>query len=215
MINDRKKMVAQAVEAARLLRQAMPDSDDTPLNWNEPLELLLGTILAAQSRDDRVNKVIPVLMAQWPDAAAISTAPVEDVEEIIRSTGFFRSKAKMIRECCAMLVEKHGGKVPSGMAELTALSGVGRKTANVVRSNCFGLPAIVVDTHFKRVSARIGLTDSKDPEQIEQEVGALLPESEWSAFSHRVTWFGRQTCVAAKPACEKCPLNEICPSVRK
>lgn len=212
MITDPVTRAAQAVEAARLLELAMPGSVDTPLNWNSPLELLLGTILAAQSRDDRVNQVIPVLMERWPDAAAIATAPLEQVEQVIRSTGFFRAKAKMIRECCDAIVKRHDGQVPVSIKDLTALSGVGRKTANVVRSNCFGLPAIVVDTHFKRVAFRLGLTDSRDPDTIEREVGALLPESAWSDFSHRVTWFGRQTCVAKKPACASCPLKEICPS---
>jgi endonuclease-3 len=203
----------RAVEAARILAAVMPGKVDCPLQWRTPLELLIGTILAAQSRDERVNQVVPVLMSRWPDASAIAAAPTPELEEVIKSTGFFRAKAKMVQSCCRTLAERHGGVVPSGMDELTALSGVGRKTANVVRANCFGLPAIIVDTHFKRVAARLGLTSSTDPDRIEEEVGALLPESEWSDFSTRVTWFGRQTCLAAKPACAACPLNGICPSV--
>jgi len=212
MIPDAVARSKQAALAAEILAGAMPGKVDIPLQFGSPLELLVATILAAQSRDERVNKVIPVLFGRWPDAAAIAAAPRDEIEEVIKTTGFFRAKAKMVQECCAALVERHGGVVPNDMALLTALSGVGRKTANVVRANCFGLPAIIVDTHFKRVAARLGLTDSTDPERIEPEVGALLPESEWSAFSTRVTWFGRQTCTAAKPACAGCPLRRICPS---
>ncbi len=212
MIGDAMKRAEQAAVAAGLLASAMPGDVKIPLQFRSPLELLVATILAAQSRDDRVNKVIPVLFGRWPDAAAIAGASRDELEEVIKTTGFYRSKAKMIQECCGALVKRHAGEVPVEMDHLTALSGVGRKTANVVRSSCFGLPAIVVDTHFKRVAARLGLTDSVDPDRIEVEVGALLPESEWSGFSTRVTWFGRQTCTAAKPACATCPLNTICPS---
>lgn len=212
MIANPAKRAEQAVQAATILVAAMPGDVKIPLEFASPLQLLVATILAAQSRDDRVNKVIPVLFAKWPDAAAIAAAPRDQVEEVIKTTGFYKSKAKMVQECCSALVKRHVGNVPVEMADLTALSGVGRKTANVVRSSCFGLPAIVVDTHFKRVSARLGLTDSTDPDRIETEVGELLPESLWSGFSTRVTWFGRQTCTAAKPACAGCPLKAICPS---
>jgi len=212
MIADDLKRADQAATAAELLAAAMPGDVKIPLEFSSPLELLVATILAAQSRDDRVNRVIPVLFGRWPDAAAIAGAPREELEDVIKTTGFYHSKAKMVQECCAAVVKRHAGEVPVEMDQLTALAGVGRKTANVVRSSCFGLPAIVVDTHFKRVAARLGLTDSVDPDRIEVEVGALLPESEWSGFSTRVTWFGRQTCTAAKPACPACPLKAICPS---
>ncbi len=213
MIADPGARSAQALRAAALLASAMPDATRIPLEFRSPLELLVATILAAQSRDERVNKVVPVLFGRWPDAAAIAAAPRDELEDVIKTTGFYRSKAKMVQECCAALVRCHGGRVPVAMDELTALSGVGRKTANVVRSSAFGLPAIVVDTHFKRVASRLGLTASDDPDTIEAEVGALLPETGWSEFSTRVTWFGRQTCTAAKPACCGCPLREICPSI--
>jgi len=191
-----------------------PDATRSPLHWRTPLELLVATILAAQSRDDTVNQVMPPLMARFPDARALADAPIEELEALVKQTGFFRNKARAVQNCCRQLVERHGGEVPSRMADLTALAGVGRKTANVVLTNCFGIPGIVVDTHVLRVSGRLGLTASADPEVVEKDVGALLPESEWAAFCHRVTWFGRETCVARKPRCAGCRLAPMCPFVR-
>ncbi|HQP95915.1 MAG TPA: endonuclease III [Myxococcota bacterium] len=212
MMDEKQVRAGRAVQAAALLAAEMPGRMAIPLEFRNELELLVGTILAAQSRDERVNKVIPVLFGRWPDAAAIAAAPREELQDVIKTTGFYNTKSKMIQECCRALVERHGGRVPVEMEALTALAGVGRKTANVVRSSCFGLPAIVVDTHMKRVVTRLGLTEMTDPDRIEQDVGELLPETEWSDFSTRVTWFGRRTCTAARPACGGCPLKGICPS---
>jgi endonuclease-3 len=201
----------RAGRIAATLAGWMPDSTGTPLHWRSPLELLVGTILAAQARDDTVNQVVPVLLARFPDAASIAAAPVEEVEAIVKTTGFFRAKARSVQGCCAMLVERHGGEVPATMEALTALPGVGRKTANVVLGNCFGVPGLVVDTHVLRVSKRWELTAEEDAERVEADLCALLPREEWTPFSHRVTWFGRSFCTARNPRCPECRLLDLCP----
>lgn len=203
----------RSAEIVAVLAAWYPDATRSPLRWSTPLELLVATILAAQSRDDTVNLVMPGLLARFPDAAALASAPIDELEALVRQTGFFRNKARLVQGCCRQLVERHGGEVPPRMADLTALPGVGRKTANVVLTNCFGIPGIVVDTHVLRVSGRLGLTASSDPEVVEADVGALLPESEWAAFCHRVTWFGREVCLARKPRCAACRLRPLCPWV--
>jgi endonuclease-3 len=182
----------------------------TALKYKNPLEMLIATILSAQCTDVRVNEVTRVLFKKLKTADDYATVPVEDLEAMIRPTGFFRNKAKSIQGCCAALVQKHGGKVPDTLEALVKLPGVGRKTANVVLGSAYGVPGIVVDTHVKRLSRRIGLTDEKDPVKIEFDLMPLIPKKEWINFSHRLIWHGRQICHARKPKCPQCPLVKLC-----
>jgi endonuclease-3 len=193
------------------LEKAYPDAR-VPLNYSSPYELLVGTILAAQCTDRKVNEVTPGLFARYPSPAALAAARPSDVERIVRPTGFYRNKARALVESAADVVAKHGGEVPATMDELTALRGVGRKTAGVVLGYAFGRPAIVVDTHFIRLSRRMGLTVEFEPERIERDVAALLPKSGWTAFSLLMTWHGRATCTARKPACDRCAAAALCPA---
>ena len=183
------------------------------LDYQNPLQLLIATILSAQCTDVRVNMVTPALFQRFPDAAAFANADQQELERMIQSTGFFRNKAKSIIACCEELVEKHGGQVPGTMDELTAMHGIGRKTANVVLGNAFGVPGITVDTHVLRLSLRLGMTSHTDPEKVERDLMALLPAKEWTMFSHRMIYHGRQVCFARKPNCEGCGLNKICPRI--
>lgn len=210
-MESQEQRIERAREIATKLAEWFPDATRSPLRWTSPLDLLIATILAAQSRDDTVNLVMPDLLARFPDARALAEAPIEELEHLVRRTGFYRNKARAVQTCCRQLVARHAGTVPARMDQLTALAGVGRKTANVVLTNCFGIPGIVVDTHVLRVSARLGLTDSSDPVAVEVDIGALLPEPDWGAFCHRVTWFGRQICLARKPRCPECRLAARCP----
>ena len=182
------------------------------LDFRSPLELLISTILAAQCTDERVNKVTPELFKKYPNVEALAGATQEEIEEAIRSTGFYHNKAKSIRTCCQQLIEKHGGQVPKTMEELTALQGVGRKTANVILGNAYGIPGVVVDTHVTRLSQRMGFTKNTDPVKIEQDLMKLIPREDWTDFSHRMVFHGRAICIARKPKCAECPLNKICPS---
>lgn len=185
------------------------------LTHSSPFELVVATVLSAQCTDARVNQVTPGLFAAYPDAAALAAAEPEQLEEIIRSTGFFRSKARSLLGLGAAIEEKHGGRVPDTMDELTALSGVGRKTANVVLGVAFGIAeGVVVDTHVKRIAKRLGLTRHTDPVKIERDLLGLVPESERVIFTHRIIDHGRAVCVARKPRCEICALASICPSAR-
>ena len=177
-----------------------------------PLQLLIATILSAQCTDARVNMVTPALFARYADAKAFAEADVADVEKLIQSTGFFRNKAKNIVECCKLLVERHGGEVPRTQDELVQLPGVGRKTANVVLGNCFDTPGITVDTHVGRLSRRLGLTVQDDPVKVEFELMEMLPPKEWTIFSHRMIFHGRQICDARKPRCGECSMRKFCPS---
>jgi endonuclease-3 len=177
-----------------------------------PLQLLVATILSAQCTDARVNLVTPDLFARYRTAADFADADPEELEERIRSTGFFRSKARSIREASRDIVEKHGGEVPSTLEELVELRGVGRKTANVVLGNAFGTPGITVDTHVRRIARRLGLTDQQDPVKIEQDLMRILPRREWTAFSHMTILLGRGACPARKPRCGECALADICPT---
>ncbi len=170
-------------------------------------------MLSAQCTDQRVNQVTPGLFRRYPDAAALAGADREELEAMIRSTGFFRSKTKAIQSCCADIVAKHGGEVPRTMEELTALRGVGRKTANVVLGNAFGIPGIVVDTHVSRLSNRLGLTAETDPVKIEFELMTIVPKADWTAFSHWLILHGRRVCIARKPRCSLCVLSPHCPRV--
>jgi len=186
------------------------------LDFSNPLELLVATILSAQCTDKRVNMVTPALFKKYRTARAYAEAPQEVLEKEIQSTGFFRSKAKSLRGMAADLVAKHGGKVPSTMEALTALRGVGRKTANVVLGNAFGLnEGVVVDTHVMRLSLRLGLTKHAEPEKIEQDLMKLIPRDQWTIFSHWLIWHGRRRCQARKPDCDGCEVQHLCPSAFK
>lgn len=202
-----------AAQVTRRLARHYPAAE-CALNHSNPLELLVATILSAQCTDERVNQVTPELFKKYPTAAALAKAPTDDLERIIQSTGFFRSKAKNIQACCRALVEEHGGEIPRDMESLVKLGGVGRKTANVLLGTAFGIPSgVVVDTHVGRLSIRLGLTKQTDPAKVERDLMELLPQKEWIAFSHRMIHHGRQICVARRPKCEICPLNDICPKV--
>ncbi len=195
-----------------ILDRTYPDAA-TALRFENPLQLLIATILSAQCTDARVNQVTPALFARWPDAAALSTAPLPDLEQMIHSTGFFRNKAKAIHACTTDIVALHGGEVPRTMEELTRLHGVGRKTANVVLGNAFGIPGLVVDTHVTRVAYRLGLTRERDPVKIEHALMAIVPRERWTVLAHWLILHGRAICVARKPRCSVCPLAPYCPRV--
>jgi endonuclease-3 len=182
----------------------------TALHHRTPLEMLIATILSAQCTDVRVNEVTKTLFKKLRTARDYAEVPLADLEEMIRPTGFFRNKAKSIKGCCTILVDKYDGKVPKTMEELVKLPGVARKTANVVLGSAFGIPGIVVDTHVKRVSQRLGLTKEKDPVKIEFDLMALIPKKDWIDFSHQMIWHGRRMCPARKPKCPECPLAKLC-----
>ncbi len=184
------------------------------LDHSNAYELLVATILSAQSTDRRVNEVTPRLFAKYPDAAALATADREKLQEEIHSTGFFRQKSKSLMACARKLLEEDGGEVPSDMEALTGLPGVGRKTANVVRAGAFGLPGIAVDTHNRRLSNRLGLVAESDPVKIEHALGELYPPERWSDVSRLFVWHGRYTCKARRPLCEECSLADLCPWLR-
>lgn len=185
------------------------------LDFRNPFELLVATILSAQSTDATINQVTPKLFKKYPTPQELARAKRPALEQVIHSTGFFRNKAKAIQGTALAIVKEHGGEVPSTMDELTSLPGVGRKTANVVLGNAFGRPAgVVVDTHVKRVSNRLGLTDQSDPEKIERDLMEQYSKRSWVALSHRLIRHGREICHARKPACEACDLSDICPSSR-
>jgi len=194
------------------LRELYPDAK-CALDFGTPLQLLVATILSAQCTDERVNKVTPSLFAAYPDAAAFARAEQGALEKAIHSTGFFRNKAKSIREAAADIVGKHGGEVPRTLEELTALRGVGRKTANVVLGNAYGIPGIVVDTHVGRLSNRLGLTNETDPVKIEFALMPLVPRESWTLFSHWLILHGRAVCNARKPLCSACPVSPHCPRI--
>jgi endonuclease-3 len=196
------------------LKAEYPDAR-TELDWSNPLELLVATILSAQTTDVQVNRVTESLFTKYRTAEDYADSNPEELEEDIRPTGFYRNKARSLRGMANALVEEHAGEVPRTMSELVALPGVGRKTANVVLGNAFGTnEGIVVDTHVRRVSGRLGLTESSDPVKIEQELMRLVPEEDWTIFSHLLILHGRRTCKARKPDCPNCILNDICPSAR-
>jgi endonuclease-3 len=199
--------------AARLAREYPGSARELcALRHDGPFQLLVATILSAQCTDERVNMVTPALFAAFPTPAAMAAADRERLEELIRPTGFFRNKATSLLGMSQALVERFGGEVPSAMEDLVTLPGVGRKTANVVRSVAFGLPGLPVDTHVGRVSRRLGLTATADPVKAEHELCELLPPEEWGAFSLRLILHGRRVCTARRPHCEDCVLADICPS---
>jgi endonuclease III len=194
------------------LKAEYPDAR-TELDWKNPLELLVATMLSAQTTDVQVNRVTQSLFAKYRTAEDYAHADPSELEEDIRPTGFYRNKARSLRNMAGALVEEHEGEVPRTMQELVALPGVGRKTANVVLGNAFGVDeGIVVDTHVRRVSGRLGLTQNRDPAKIEQDLMKIVPEQDWTVFSHLLILHGRRTCKARKPDCPNCVLNDICPS---
>jgi endonuclease-3 len=183
------------------------------LHHKNPLQLLVATILSAQCTDAMVNKVTPDLFKRCPTAEALAEIDQEELESLIRRTGFFRAKAKNIKAAATMIVEKFNGNVPSTLDELIQLPGVARKTANVVLGECFDTPGITVDTHVGRLSRRMGFTKEEDPVKVERELNALIPQVDWTLFSHRMIWHGRQICIARKPKCDVCPLADVCPKI--
>ena len=195
----------------RLLHERYPYAH-CELDFETPLQLLVATILSAQTTDVGVNKVTPTLFARYPAAADLATAVPEEMEEILRPTGFYRAKTRAVIGLGQALVADHGGEVPGRLEDLVKLSGVGRKTANVVLGNAFGVPGITVDTHFGRVARRLGWTEETDPVTVEHEVGALFPRKDWTMLSHVLIFHGRRTCHARRPACGACPVARICPS---
>jgi endonuclease III len=196
--------------AARLAR-TYPELK-VPLRQRNTFELLIAVILSAQCTDEAVNRVTPELFRRYPGPEALAKATAADIEPIIRTLGLFRAKAKSLKGCARQLVEEFGGAVPATMKELTRLAGVGRKTANVILGHAFATPGIIVDTHCKRLSQRLGFTRQQDPTKIERDLSRLLPPQEWTGLSHRLIIHGRRVCYARKPACDKCVLNDLCPS---
>ena len=196
-----------------ILKKTYPDAH-CELDFSNPLELLIATILSAQCTDKRVNMVTAEVFKKYRSAADYAGAPLPELEEAIKTTGFFRNKAKSIQTCCQALVEKHGGKVPRTMEELTALGGVGRKTANVVLGNAFHINVgVVVDTHVARLAQRLGVTRQTDPARIEWDLMALVPREQWTLFSHLLIWHGRRRCFARNPDCANCEVRALCPRV--
>jgi len=220
---ESRRRKAARLQAILAILEARYPSVRTALVHQDPVQLLVATILSAQCTDATVNRVTPALFAAYPDAAALATASREHLEELIHPTGFFRQKARAIQETCQELVARHGGEVPRTMEELTQLPGVGRKTANVILSAAAlegwkgwdplqGGMGIVVDTHVLRLSRRLGLSVEKTPEKVEQDLMRLVPQEAWASFPLRLIYFGREVCAARKPLCDQCPLYHLCPA---
>lgn len=211
----RAAQLARTQDIIAGLKRTYPDAH-CELNYRNPLELLIATILSAQCTDKQVNLVTAELFQKYRRPEDYANATQEQLEAEVRRIGFFRNKAKNIRACCQKLIERHGGEVPRSMDELTALGGVGRKTANVVLGNAFGINVgVVVDTHVARLSQRLGLTRETTPEKIEQDLLKLVPQPEWTLFSHWLIWHGRRRCSARKPDCAGCEIAALCPSKGK
>jgi endonuclease-3 len=204
-------LVRRARRIDRVLAQTYPDAR-AELDFTTPLELLVATVLSAQTTDVRVNATTPTLFARYPDAPALAGADPAEMEEILRPLGFFRAKTRATIGLAQALVERYDGEVPASLDALVTLPGVGRKTANVVLGNAFGIPGITVDTHFGRLSRRLGLTDEEDPVKVEHAVGALYDKKDWTMLSHHLVWHGRRVCHARRPACGACPVARWCPS---
>jgi endonuclease-3 len=194
------------------LRAAYPDAH-CALDYETPIQLLVAVILSAQCTDERVNLTTPALFARYPTAEALAAADQGEMEELVRPTGFFRQKARYIREAAQQILLEYGGEVPPAMDDLLTLPGVARKTANVVRGEIYGLAdGVTVDTHVKRLSGRLGLTNETDPVKVERDLMAIIPRESWIAIAHLLIWHGRRVCFARKPNCPGCVLNDICPS---
>ena len=214
MAKKKDDLATRAVAINEILARIYPDAKCS-LKFRSPYQLLVATILSAQCTDERVNMVTPALFKKYPDAGSLAAAVQEELEQDIKSTGFFRNKSKSLRGMASGVVEKFGGKIPRTMEELRELPGVGRKTANVVLGNCFDTPGITVDTHVQRVTRRLGLTKNEDPDKIEQDLNAVVPQPEWTHFSHRIILHGRATCQARRPLCETCPVAQHCAYFQK
>jgi len=207
-----RELKARAARIAATLARLYPEARIS-LDFASPWQCLVATVLSAQCTDERVNKVTPELFRRIPDVSAMAAAPLDEIERLIVTTGFFRQKAKALRGAARAILEKFGGEVPSTMEELLTLRGVGRKTANVLLGHVFGQPGLVVDTHVSRVAFRLGLTDQKDAGAIELDLRKILPEREWTPFSMRLILHGRRVCIARRPRCENCALLPDCPRV--
>ena len=206
-------LTARVCRIVTILKQTYPDAH-CELNYSNPLELLIATILSAQCTDKRVNLVTADLFKKYRSAVDYAEAPQQELETAIKSTGFFRNKTKSIKTATLTIAEKHGGQVPRSMEELTHLGGVGRKTANVVLGNAFNINSgVVVDTHVARLSQRLGFTRETDPEKIEQALMLLVPQEEWTLFSHLLIWHGRRRCYARNPDCPNCEVKGLCPRI--
>ncbi len=204
----------RALEILVRLKKLYPEAPCT-LDYETPVQLMVATILAAQCTDERVNTVTPALFRQFPDAAALAGADLSELETLVRSTGFFRNKAKNIQASCRLILERYGGKVPRSMEDLTSLPGVARKTANVVSAHAFGVNlGVTVDTHVKRLSYRLGLTKNTEPVKVERDLMKLLPQPDWENWSIRLVYHGRAVCSARKPECDRCVLVDLCPSAQ-
>lgn len=208
---SRTALVRRARRINRILAETYPDAT-TELDFETPWQLLVVTVLSAQTTDKRVNAVSPILFARYPGPKELAAADPVDVEAIIAPTGFFRAKTASIMKLAAAVLEGFGGEVPGRLKDLVTLPGVGRKTANVVLGNAFDVPGITVDTHFGRLARRLGWTAETDPVKIEHEVGALFPRKDWTMLSHHLIWHGRRCCHARNPACGACPVARLCPS---
>jgi endonuclease-3 len=212
---SRAALRQRTAEIIRRLKGIYPDAH-CELDYRNPYQLLVATILSAQCTDQRVNLVTPALFARWPDAASLAQAAPAELEPVIRSTGFFRNKARNLIGMAQAVTADHRGNIPRSMAELRPLPGVGRKTANVILGNAFGISeGITVDTHVLRLSRLLQLSRATDPEKLEQELMTLVPEEDWAGFSHLLIWHGRRICIANRPQCQDCVLNDICPSAFK
>jgi len=209
-MHNLKLLKTQADKIRKILRKMYPEVK-TQLFHQSPFELLVATILSAQCTDKQVNRVTPVLFKRFKTPADFAAAPLKTVEKLIRPTGFFHNKAKNIKNCAKVLLEKHSGEVPQALVALVKLPGVGRKTANVVLGAAFGIPGIVVDTHVARISNRLGLTENESPAKIEFDLMNIIPRQDWNDFCLRLIFFGRSTCNARKPKCPQCPLKNGCP----
>ncbi len=213
-MTDNASLKKRAALVLERLRVAYPEAG-CELTWANPLELAVAAILSAQCTDKRVNLVTPALFKKYKTAQDWASTPQETLEAEIKSTGFFRNKARNIRALCAVLAEKHKGKIPSDLDTLIELPGIGRKTANLLVATAYGKPGIIVDTHFKRLSNRLGFTQNESPDKIEFDLKAILPEKNWTDWSHVMVFHGRRCCHARKPNCPACPISSLCPSANK
>ncbi|MDY6936726.1 MAG: endonuclease III [Cyanobacteriota bacterium] len=212
MPRKRSSKKQKALEILVRLKRLYPDATCS-LNYNTPVQLLVATILSAQCTDERVNKVTPALFDRFPDAEAFAGADIAEIETLVRSTGFYRNKAKNIQGACRAIVEKFNDEVPQQMEQLLELPGVARKTANVVLAHAYGINAgVTVDTHVKRLSNRLGLTSQTNPVKVERDLMPLLPQEDWENWSIRLIYHGRAVCAARKPACDRCTLADLCPT---
>lgn len=202
----------KALQILDILTPLYPDLKPG-LHFTNAFELIVATVLSAQCTDAMVNRVSPLLFKQYPNPEALAAADSSELEDIIHATGFFRTKAKNLKRLAAALVKEHGSQVPDNMEALTKLAGVGRKTAGVVLSSCFNTPAIIVDTHFGRVSRRLGLSENTDPVKLERDIAVVLPKKDWTRASHLLNRHGREYCTSRRPDCQSCPLYTQCPRI--